>query len=114
MSCDERGPAVARTVSPPVLARRQSPSPAEAFVVIAPLSLTSALLIRNSIGSIRDVADARAPEVARGRRVADVDAGGRICVWTNSTRSRRRTPVASKMFEQFLPIIEPEIDQIAQ
>ncbi|MER5532637.1 glycosyltransferase family 39 protein [Streptomyces mirabilis] len=43
MSVDERAPAVARTVSPPVPARRQSPSPAKAVVVIAPLSLTIAL-----------------------------------------------------------------------
>src|SRR4051812_4772981 len=43
MSVVERGPAVARTVSPPVPARRRSPSPAKAVVVIAPLSLTVAL-----------------------------------------------------------------------
>ncbi|MDX3715810.1 glycosyltransferase family 39 protein [Streptomyces europaeiscabiei] len=43
MSVAERGPAVARTVSPPVPARRQSPSPAKAVVVIAPLALTIAL-----------------------------------------------------------------------
>src|SRR5690348_15714391 len=43
MSVAERGPAVARTVSLPVPARRPSPSPAKAVVVIAPLSLTIAL-----------------------------------------------------------------------
>ncbi|MEU1344504.1 glycosyltransferase family 39 protein [Streptomyces sp. NPDC005827] len=43
MSVAERGPAVARTVSPPVSARRPSPSPARAVVVIAPFSLTIAL-----------------------------------------------------------------------
>ncbi|MBA2810557.1 glycosyltransferase family 39 protein [Streptomyces sp. KM273126] len=43
MYLDERAPAVARTVSPPVPARRRSPSPAKAVVVIAPLSLTVAL-----------------------------------------------------------------------
>jgi mannosyltransferase len=43
MSIDQRGPAVARTVSPPVTARRQSPGPAKAVVVIAPLALTIAL-----------------------------------------------------------------------
>ncbi|MER6529926.1 glycosyltransferase family 39 protein [Streptomyces sp. NPDC001508] len=43
MSLDERAPAAARTVSPPVPARRQSPGPAEAVVVIAPLSLAIVL-----------------------------------------------------------------------
>ncbi|MFD4509276.1 glycosyltransferase family 39 protein [Streptomyces sp. NPDC058457] len=43
MSVAERGPAVARTVSPPVPARRQSPSRVRAVVLIAPLSLTIAL-----------------------------------------------------------------------
>ncbi|MCF3137429.1 glycosyltransferase family 39 protein [Streptomyces olivochromogenes] len=43
MSVAERGPAVARAVSPPVPARRPSPSPAKTVVVIAPLSLTIAL-----------------------------------------------------------------------
>ncbi|MFE9611459.1 hypothetical protein [Streptomyces sp. NPDC006012] len=43
MSLDERAPDVARKVPPPVPARRQSPSPARAVVVIAPLSLTIAL-----------------------------------------------------------------------
>lgn len=43
MSVDQRAPAVAGTVSPPVPARRQSPGPAEAVVVIAPLALTVAL-----------------------------------------------------------------------
>ncbi|MER6529610.1 hypothetical protein [Streptomyces sp. NPDC001508] len=43
MSLDERAPAVATTVSPPVPARRQSPGPAKAVVVIAPLALTIAL-----------------------------------------------------------------------
>ncbi|MEU6554262.1 glycosyltransferase family 39 protein [Streptomyces sp. NPDC046915] len=43
MSLDERAPAAARTVSPPVPARRQSPRPAKAVVVIAPLLLTIAL-----------------------------------------------------------------------
>ncbi|MGW3949930.1 glycosyltransferase family 39 protein [Streptomyces sp. NPDC004752] len=43
MSVAERAPAVARTVSPPVPARRPSPGPARAVVVIAPLSLTIAL-----------------------------------------------------------------------
>ncbi|MGW3128360.1 glycosyltransferase family 39 protein [Streptomyces sp. NPDC001123] len=43
MSLDVRGPAVAGTVSPPVPARRQSPGPAEAVVVIAPSALTVAL-----------------------------------------------------------------------
>ncbi|MCX5336202.1 glycosyltransferase family 39 protein [Streptomyces sp. NBC_00140] len=43
MSVDERGPAVARPVSPPVPARRPSPGPAKAVVVIAPLALTIAL-----------------------------------------------------------------------
>ncbi|MFI6704369.1 glycosyltransferase family 39 protein [Streptomyces sp. NPDC050509] len=43
MSVDERGPAVARTVSPPVRARRPSPGPARAVVVMAPLLLTVAL-----------------------------------------------------------------------
>ncbi|MGW2572574.1 glycosyltransferase family 39 protein [Streptomyces sp. NPDC001537] len=43
MSVAERGPAVARAVSPPVPARRPSPSPAGTVVVIAPLSLTVAL-----------------------------------------------------------------------
>ncbi|MGW7688774.1 hypothetical protein ACWGMA_07760 [Streptomyces asiaticus] len=41
MSVDERGPAEAGTVSPPVPARRQSPSPAKAVVAIAPLSPSS-------------------------------------------------------------------------
>ncbi|WP_329071902.1 glycosyltransferase family 39 protein [Streptomyces sp. NBC_01429] len=43
MSIDERGPAVARTASPPVPARRQAPGPARAVVVIAPMVLTIAL-----------------------------------------------------------------------
>ncbi|MET7701642.1 glycosyltransferase family 39 protein [Streptomyces sp. NPDC005485] len=43
MSVAERGPAVARTVSRPAPARRQSPSPAKAVVLIAPSSLTIAL-----------------------------------------------------------------------
>ncbi|WP_134656355.1 glycosyltransferase family 39 protein [Streptomyces sp. H23] len=43
MSVDQRGPTVARTVSPLVPARRPSPSPARAVVVIAPLALTIAL-----------------------------------------------------------------------
>ncbi|MFD3838003.1 hypothetical protein ACFWWC_17345 [Streptomyces sp. NPDC058642] len=43
MPVDERAPAVARTVSPPVPARRPSPSPGKAVVVIAPMSLTIAL-----------------------------------------------------------------------
>ncbi|MFC9429795.1 glycosyltransferase family 39 protein [Streptomyces sp. NPDC056987] len=43
MSLDERGPAVARTIYPPVPARRPSPGPATAVVVIAPLLLTIAL-----------------------------------------------------------------------
>ncbi|MFF7858658.1 hypothetical protein [Streptomyces sp. NPDC007904] len=43
MSLDERAPAEARTVSPPVPARRPSPGPAKAVVAIAPLSLTVAL-----------------------------------------------------------------------
>ncbi|MGW7616324.1 glycosyltransferase family 39 protein [Streptomyces antimycoticus] len=43
MSVAERGPAVARTAFPPVPARRRSPGPATAVVVIAPLSLTIAL-----------------------------------------------------------------------
>ncbi|MEU8724724.1 glycosyltransferase family 39 protein [Streptomyces antimycoticus] len=43
MSVAERGPAVARTVFPPVPARRRSAGPAKAVVVIAPLSLTIAL-----------------------------------------------------------------------
>ncbi|MFE3830624.1 hypothetical protein [Streptomyces sp. NPDC059092] len=43
MSVDDRAPAVARTVSPPVPARRSSPGPTGAVVVIAPLSLTIAL-----------------------------------------------------------------------
>ncbi|WP_328502539.1 glycosyltransferase family 39 protein [Streptomyces sp. NBC_00457] len=44
MSVDERAPVLARTVSPPVLpARRPSPGPAKAVVVIAPFALTVAL-----------------------------------------------------------------------
>lgn len=43
MSVDERVPAVARAVSPPVPARRPSPGPAKAVVVIAPLALAIAL-----------------------------------------------------------------------
>lgn len=43
MSVDERTPAVARTVAPPVPARRQSPSPAKSVVVVAPLALSIAL-----------------------------------------------------------------------
>ncbi|MFD5747409.1 glycosyltransferase family 39 protein [Streptomyces sp. NPDC127033] len=43
MSLDERGPAVARTFSPPLPARRPSPGPATAVVVIVPLLLTLAL-----------------------------------------------------------------------
>ncbi|MGW0761847.1 glycosyltransferase family 39 protein [Streptomyces sp. NPDC002814] len=44
MSVDERAPVLARTVSPPVFpARRPSPGPAKAVVVIAPLALTIAL-----------------------------------------------------------------------
>ncbi|WP_405823834.1 glycosyltransferase family 39 protein [Streptomyces sp. NBC_01390] len=43
MSLDERAPTVARTVSPPAPARRRSPSPTEAVVVIAPLSLAVVL-----------------------------------------------------------------------
>ncbi|MGW7202857.1 glycosyltransferase family 39 protein [Streptomyces sp. NPDC054837] len=43
MSVDERAPAVARTVSPPVPARRPTLSPAKSVVVIAPLALTIAL-----------------------------------------------------------------------
>ncbi|WP_405853880.1 glycosyltransferase family 39 protein [Streptomyces sp. NBC_01515] len=43
MSVDQRAPAMAGTVSPPVPARRPSPSPAEAAVVIAPVALTIAL-----------------------------------------------------------------------
>ncbi|MER6081599.1 glycosyltransferase family 39 protein [Streptomyces sp. NPDC001833] len=39
----ERAPTVARTVSPPIPARRPSPGPAQAVVVIAPFSLTIAL-----------------------------------------------------------------------
>ncbi|MFG3026168.1 hypothetical protein ACGFZQ_48100 [Streptomyces sp. NPDC048254] len=43
MSIDVRGPAVARTVSPHLPARRLSPGTAKAVVVIAPLALTIAL-----------------------------------------------------------------------
>ncbi|WP_328439940.1 glycosyltransferase family 39 protein [Streptomyces sp. NBC_00444] len=44
MSVDERAPVLARTVPPPVLpARRPSPGPAKAVVVIAPFALTVAL-----------------------------------------------------------------------
>ncbi|MFF8195764.1 hypothetical protein ACF05L_33995 [Streptomyces bobili] len=43
MSVDERAPVAAQTVSPPVPARRQTPGPAKAVVVIAPLALTIAL-----------------------------------------------------------------------
>ncbi|WP_079257559.1 glycosyltransferase family 39 protein [Streptomyces malaysiensis] len=43
MSVDAHARAVATTVSPPVPARRPSPGPAEAVVVIAPLALTIAL-----------------------------------------------------------------------
>jgi mannosyltransferase len=43
MSVDERVPAVARAVSPPVSAGRPSPGPAKAVVVIVPLALTIAL-----------------------------------------------------------------------
>ncbi|MFF5142077.1 hypothetical protein ACFY6U_20490 [Streptomyces sp. NPDC013157] len=43
MSLDERAPAMARRVSPPVPARRQTPGPTPAVVVIAPLALTIAL-----------------------------------------------------------------------
>jgi mannosyltransferase len=43
MSVDERAPAVAEAVSPPAPAGRRSPVPAEAVVVIVPLSLTIAL-----------------------------------------------------------------------
>ncbi|QPI56229.1 glycosyltransferase family 39 protein [Streptomyces malaysiensis subsp. malaysiensis] len=43
MSVDAHARAVATTVSPPIPARRPSPGPAEAVVVIAPLSLTIAL-----------------------------------------------------------------------
>ncbi|MFJ4783828.1 hypothetical protein [Streptomyces sp. NPDC088794] len=43
MSVDQRHPVVARTVSPPVPARRPSPGPAKAVVVLAPLALTIAL-----------------------------------------------------------------------
>ncbi|WP_105969198.1 glycosyltransferase family 39 protein [Streptomyces geranii] len=43
MSVAERGPAVARTVSPPVPARRHSPGPAKYVVVIAPFVLTLVL-----------------------------------------------------------------------
>ncbi|MFI9781826.1 hypothetical protein ACIHCV_45940 [Streptomyces sp. NPDC051956] len=43
MSVDERAPAVARAVSPPIPARRRSPGPAKTLVVIAPLSLAIAL-----------------------------------------------------------------------
>ncbi|MFF1463763.1 hypothetical protein [Streptomyces sp. NPDC058330] len=43
MSLAVRAPAEDRTVPPPVPARRHLPGPAEAVVVIAPLSLTSAL-----------------------------------------------------------------------
>ncbi|MFJ8112911.1 hypothetical protein [Streptomyces sp. NPDC096132] len=43
MSVDERAPAVAEAISPLVPARRRSPGPAKAVVVIAPLTLTIAL-----------------------------------------------------------------------
>ncbi|MER7964757.1 glycosyltransferase family 39 protein [Streptomyces ardesiacus] len=43
MSLDERALAGARTASPPVPARRRSPGPAQAVVVIAPVLLTIAL-----------------------------------------------------------------------
>ncbi|MEU9917656.1 glycosyltransferase family 39 protein [Streptomyces sp. NPDC051001] len=43
MPVDERTPVVVRTVFPPVPARRPSPGPGNAVVVIAPLSLTIAL-----------------------------------------------------------------------
>ncbi|MFJ1973894.1 hypothetical protein ACIO93_35180 [Streptomyces sp. NPDC087903] len=43
MSVDERVPVAAQTVSPPVPARRQTPVPAKAVVVLAPLALTIAL-----------------------------------------------------------------------
>ncbi|WP_327721864.1 glycosyltransferase family 39 protein [Streptomyces sp. NBC_00490] len=43
MPVDERAPALARTVSPPLPARRPRPNPDKAVVVIAPLSLTIAL-----------------------------------------------------------------------
>ncbi|MFD5628989.1 hypothetical protein [Streptomyces sp. NPDC127072] len=43
MSLDERAPTAARTVSPPPPARRQSPGPSTALVVIAPLALAVAL-----------------------------------------------------------------------
>lgn len=43
MSLAERAPASSRTVSPPVPARRQTPGPAKAVVVVAPLLLTVAL-----------------------------------------------------------------------
>ncbi|MFG3292694.1 hypothetical protein ACGF3G_28295 [Streptomyces sp. NPDC048179] len=43
MSLDERAPVAASTVSPPLPARRQSPDPARAVVVLAPSSLALAL-----------------------------------------------------------------------
>ncbi|MFF5564602.1 hypothetical protein ACFY7Z_02465 [Streptomyces sp. NPDC012623] len=43
MSVAERGPAVARTVPPPVPAPRRTPVPSRAVVVVAPLSLAIAL-----------------------------------------------------------------------
>ncbi|CAM5367335.1 hypothetical protein SVIOM342S_04721 [Streptomyces violaceorubidus] len=43
LSLDERAPALSRTVSPSVPARRRSPGPSKAVVVAAPLLLTLAL-----------------------------------------------------------------------